>query len=964
MKSFLVKTLAVAAIVFSGALIAAAPASAAPASHVAAAVPHIAAASSHDGGTQGDGVIKGYINDYLAMNRWRDATGGLHSRYDQFLQNDVISATMRNVAETQYIDAGNGLYSVSGGLIGFADNMQPLNLAGNSLDKAFASLSGSLFNPVGGSILAIIVIGVVANALFQMRRHGAKPLRKILTLGALLAMLMVMTAGASASTVGASGEFQPGFLSPGWIATKVNNTIRDVALLPSGGLLALDGNGSTSFDAPKPSADGCYIYQKSLHDSYIQKVGSGGSVDTILSGLWENTGLSVWKQAQYGSAQMLVTGNETYGDSVYCHQLDWQNSTPAAEQALRTFGGDAAALKKFGYNADSAAWGHLDNNNREDASLVAWAACVVDPSAQPGTFTIRGHWADPKADGSNNDKAITPQDCHDWWTKSKADWGDGDHFNISGSVSDVLDAQADPAVRDFLFTLHGNIVGPGLILVWTYVISAVCVAIVFIGMSIGIILAKFASVTMILAILFLLIMGMVRPEAASEKLMGFVKGFIGYTVITFGTTLILSVIALLTRVFSSAATAAFGSGNIIALIAAGLSPLLAVVVIHMLITKVLKMPTPFKPSGALAWGASGRGVGGTVASRAVERMERSGGQAIRKGGKNAINAAGSYLKGGLNGKGGVPAMTMKPGGADGPGAGGAGGPGTGAGTIPKSAAAIRMDRTAALAEKMTTLSDADLKTVQFTRQQKRDLRWMERGVDPSTIPETRMGRIGHASSYALRRAAAGSTEKFKEIENAIASEDGRTRAAMYAKATRERVQAGMKRLGDAAVAYDNDPSAAWKGLAQNVGTRVSNTIQDLPADRIAKATGAGAAAFIGGHVVAGPAGGSVAAAVVARRVYQNSQPPAVRRSEAQRFLEAYTDPTLVGRADRRLPNQNTPSPMVAAPIAAPQPAIATPAPNGNGQRPSPAAAANTNGRAAARAAAVNAQQRPSGPAAS
>ena len=530
-----------------------------------------------------DGSAYGDPSKYLTTNRWQVGSSDFHGRFDQFLQTDVITYSQRTITQSQGMQAGNGLYAVTQGILDFSLTLEPLNLLGAEADKIAATIGDALLtnSPV---VLGLVVI-IIAGVIFSMARSQTRPWKKLGAVVGIVALFAVMVAGASASTGGTDGEdYRPGLMSPGWFATTINDSITTIATVPASALVIanpVDG-------AATPEGTGCYVYLEHLNDKYEARAGNGNAVPRIVSSLWDASGLSVWKQTQYGSEAYRDSTGATYGDEVFCHQLDWQSNISSVEQAYTTFGSLTAA-KAAGYNSQSAAWG-ADDNDQRDRSLIAWAACENDGA---GNFSVRGGFA-KQTSGSD---WITASDCNKWWTED-SDTNLG-AFNIGGKASDVTDKTDDEAIINFIQTLHGNDTNSGLILIWTFGISAFMLMFIFGGLGIAITIAKFAGVVMIVSVFFVMLMALLARSDMGGKLMQYLKMYLGFSVFAFGATLILAMVTILSRMISASGNSVFGQGSIMALIWTGLSAVIAVWLLHLIFTKLFKVPSVFKPSSGV-----------------------------------------------------------------------------------------------------------------------------------------------------------------------------------------------------------------------------------------------------------------------------------------------------------------------------------------------------------------------------
>lgn len=574
---------------------------------------------------------------YLPSERWSGATQTFHGRFDQFLQNDVISWSHRKITQQIGMTTGNFGYNLSQGLLIFGLEMQPLNLLGAEADQVAATIGVSLYenSPVVLAILVVIIFSVV----WRMARTGARPWKRIGTAAGIVALLAVMTTGAQASTVDGNGDYRPGLGSPGWFATAISDSISTIALVPAQAL-AIESPVMTS---STPDGSGCKPYMDAL-EKRVSANGPSATVPRLVSELWESSGLAVFKQVQYGTVAYTDAGL-TYGDHVFCHQLEWQANAPVRSQAALMFGSVKAA-EAAGYNPKSPAWGAPDNDQR-DRSMVAWAACAV---SQNGTISVREGFRTT----SDGQPWITVADCDTWWTAGSADVDLG-AFNIGGKASDVLEKTDDPAVQNFLLTLHGNDTGPGLVLTWGYGLSSVLMLLVFGSFGLAIAVAKFAGVVMIISLFFVMLMSLLARDDMGGRIANFVKMYLGFTVFAFAATLILAMLTVISRMVSGTGASVFGPGAFMSLVLTGLSPVIAAVLLHLLFTRLFKAPSIFKPSSAMAWGSMFGAVGGVAGSGFTQQMENRASRISRTAGVRARRAATDYALGRVRGAGGAAA---------------------------------------------------------------------------------------------------------------------------------------------------------------------------------------------------------------------------------------------------------------------------------------------------------------------
>ena len=346
-----------------------------------------------------------------------------------------------------------------------------------------------------------------------------------------------------------------------------------------------------------------------------------------MSQMWENTGLMVWVNSQFGQAN-------PYGPRVYCHVLEdriattrWSQSNTRVPTRTEGFGpqqgsgnGTVLGLMLDGNHAgipevdgDAPAWDFRGDNSTQDASVIGWAACRWD-----GAWTVDPQWARVDSGGdsggggdfsaADSGNPISADDCRSWWTDPGADiTASGMDFEDNPGHIKAATAGA-PAVGNFLVNWHGNDNAAAFALAFAFDLSSLIMLIVFGGIAVGIIVAKVAMVVMI-ALVVLALVASLWIGPGGTRLGSYTKFYIGLAVFTFAISAVFALLNLITGFLVSAGARQFGPGSILSVLWAGFAPVTAVVVLHMLFKHVLRMPSPFKPSGAIAYAGAIGGIG-------------------------------------------------------------------------------------------------------------------------------------------------------------------------------------------------------------------------------------------------------------------------------------------------------------------------------------------------------------------
>lgn len=757
----------------------------------------------------------------LPTYRWSGSSGQLHSRIEGIGATELMNLAQRNWSSNAAMGGGNLAYGATAGLLDLALDMDPLNAAGEQADQVAAVLGRAMYqnSPV---VVAVFVL-ILAGGVWQMARTGQRPWRKIITGAGIVALFAVMTAGASASTT-VNGHFKPGLFSPGWIATKINDSVTAIASVPAQALSV----SSPVAAGTTPEGTGCHTYLTNLATQYNATPGSNPT-SQVLSSMWETSGLTAFKLTQYGATPINKSrGNAIFGDEVFCHQLDWLAGVEPGAQAVASFG--AGHLKAMGVQTKSVAWGGMTSNDVRDQSLIAWAACGVHYDSAKGgrAFNIPQGFATDKS----GNPWITEAACEDWWTDTDGSLDPA--FNIGGTGNAVTDKSSDPAVTDFLLTLHGTKQDTGMSMATGFVISSVLVLIVFGGLSIAIIIAKLAAVVMVVSVFFVLLLSLASKQDMTGKMMQFLRQYLGYSVFAFGATLILSLVVLLSRMIIDFTQGMFGMGSFLSLLLVGVAPLIACYLLHVIFTKMFKLPGVFKPSSAFAWGAAGGAVGGALASR-VGRGESRLGSIVRGAGRTTGAVARQYAMGraavaGAGGgrtKGRRGMMSVGTGGA-------AAAPGAAAGS--EALAAVAAGR-------------------RMTRRQLDETKF-DRGVVKEARQHAKNERREQRSAA---RAALSETETMTF----------RQRTRQNAQAAQASVKSALSRTRALAEAAHDDPLLAaqivgggMRDAIKRGGSRFANSPALRTSTTAAAKIGAGAAI---GAVVAGPVGAAIGAGIGAQR---------------------------------------------------------------------------------------------------
>lgn len=664
-----------------------------------------------DGVTPEEQLQNLYDSSFRTVNRWSDTASSFFYKFDSILGPDLLNLAQRGMAERMYLSAGNTMQGVTSDMVRSAVTFEPLNSVGSTIDKVTAQVA-KIFTSSGGvgSILLVaIIVGVLLGTMWRTMRSGGSLMLVLRRMGGIV-VIVGLVFSMSFSAVNAqddpkdkAGTYNPAVMTPGWIVKKINDSVSFLAQVPAQGfvdgvspLLGTVGTqGAVAPDGkefPESYTDGvldCPVYLgnmgQQLKDQQNLVADSGAvAITAVMDSLWDTSGLHLWKSVQTGS------GNP-YGDASYCHILDLMNDNTFEKNngvilTLDDYSGGSLFWKlNFPKGEDGPVLSELapftaTTSYNKAASATAWAACKATDISKNGN--IAWEWRDgwtgflggasdkgghiqmvDKKDAelvAGADASVTAEKaCSTWWT-SKADTRYNDDggaavFDVNGDLAKVINsaryADSPGLIVNFLTSLHGTADAGGFAAP-VYAGSSVAQFLAFGFLSLLTYIARLLLVVFAIAMIFVLVGALFTPRPGESLGKSFSK-FLGLTIIGSILTLVMTFVVLFTRIVITLGESMFGVvgiGSAISMVWAGLAPLIALVLVHLLFTKIFHMPSPVSIKGAQAWGtagvtgalgaAAGAGVGAAVGSRLGSAAKRQIGNASRKVGGAALNKMG------------------------------------------------------------------------------------------------------------------------------------------------------------------------------------------------------------------------------------------------------------------------------------------------------------------------------------
>ncbi|MBN9214137.1 MAG: hypothetical protein J0J04_04850 [Microbacterium sp.] len=871
-----------------------------------------------------DERTKNYVSSTTlrTLNRWGDSANSFHTKFDGFIGTQLADMAERNMFQGGWMKFGNWAMSVTSEFTQFAVNLDIINGIGAAVDNIVKVMLNALIGVTGGPgagvLFGVVALLAVLMAIWRNYRGGiARMMREVGAIVVVVAVVFGIGMTALNYNPGKGDTYNPAPASPGWFVKGVNDGISNLTALPAKSFV--DGVDSSGWGSNLSASTlggglGCAKYTSAMSAMFNSGVSatttsskSQMAIAQVTDSLWDSTGLYVWAMTQAGY-------NNPYAAKVYCRILDFRNNTAPGSDAYVTY---VAALNG-GYGASATS---LSNAIRTDASLrapfapssvdntmasiVAWAACKPTGFAN-GRFSWAwesgwegfsgGYETVTNPRGFEMTSSNANSECQKWWeaatpTDASGDATGGqdvpDIFDVKGDAGWISDrtANANANVRDFLFAVTGINPWGGTTGVISYAGGAFMTMAAFIFIDVIVIIAKLFAAMFILSLWFVLIGAMFRPSEMKDRLGKTVNKFLGTAVFASLATLILTFVIVFTRALISMGIQIWGAGSMGSMLWSGAAPVLALVLVHIMFTKVFKLPSPVSLRGAQAWGKSGMSgaLGAGVGAGVGSYMGTRAGALGKSVGKSIGNAALSKVSGGRLGGASGTRSAMAPAGKK---------PGLSEELASRVEAGEQLTRKeqkvvgkeAAAAEAAKTQREWQLAAEQEQAQKKTDradLRSARReyreefGVAaPGDLAGAiALGATGLAATAGAKARAAGTTISDKTGLTALRSELGARRdarrqtvAARKADAaTRSALRGGIADKAAASVAGASSAASAVMGGADSAAKRAAWGVTGAAASAAAAAPGIASTASNGSTAaqtvsMMGGAGGGAALA--------------------------------------------------------------------------------------------------------
>lgn len=559
------------------------------------------------------------------------------------------------------LGAGNSGYSLATWVARFSgDGSGTTKAVDGALLMSDAMLGGIVKALENSGVLIGILVLAFALAIWKLRRGGAKAMLQ--TIAAML-LLFVFLSGAAKTTytygtsvADGTGKFGAG--SPGWVLTNTNKAIGSTLTTPVD-RIKIELQKAPQAVLQSPDAQGnvlhCFNYAQALGSAYRTANGGRSSLVETLSDSWRASGMATWSSVQFG--------DNRWGAKVDCRLLELANGslTPQvrATMALHNADGTVVPTPASGWSPTSVAFAaqlrpSTDDAPESDIAMVGWAACRMDSS---GTITAEPEWS--KLTGSHK---VTDKDCQAFFTTDAASAkGSLGMFNYGADPKTWLaDVAGSQSVSMFIYSLHGGGQIGGGMQSQLYILAAWITSLIYIPLTAATFVSQVGLVVMGMALFVSTIAALFRNDMDPAIRTG--RGALSMMFFTYVAQLLLAIIVMLAGVIQAIGSSLTQSSIIGRPVFTALAPLMAVIVVHLMFKKILKTPSPFTVSGAMAWGsgAARNGAAGALSILGLKELGDWAGSKTRQLSRRAVNKVtstlptGSGRTDGMSGKGGGP----------------------------------------------------------------------------------------------------------------------------------------------------------------------------------------------------------------------------------------------------------------------------------------------------------------------
>ncbi|MDB6425950.1 hypothetical protein [Curtobacterium sp. 20TX0008] len=594
------------------------------------------------------------------ISRWNGAMQ-LHSNFSGGWAETALDGITRG-AQAFGISVSSFCWSVIQSFISFASSFNVLDgPLGRTIDGAVSSLGRAILQGTDGRGPLILLGLLIVSAVVTVRsaRHDVGLLlRRLGATAIVVSILTVTVAQAGAGTWnGKTQVYRAAPGSPVWFGQQSSRIVSGIIGGASSVISAAPGNGEIGSDRSNLSCNAQLQGMKARLKASKAAANSNANTKAAVS-----TVNSMYVRSSVAAAVVAQYGVNPYAEYTWCRGFDanatsfgatsaeytayagWKASEGDTSGKTGFLPGTARSDKNKDISAAAPFGAGSDDDEIWAANVAAWAACHPEVKGNKVDFAIDKAWKDLKIDQKG---------CSIWWSSpaAKAFDKDGKVFKdvTSWSPQDISEKVDDENVRSFLASLGGSddtTLALGSTAVVVGAIGSVIDLVVFGGLSGGAILAALMAVLFVLSAFIALVRALISRGSHFEGVLLNLRALIGVLVFGAALSLVLAVLQLIvTALIWSGNALLGGAGNPVALAWAGLTPLIAVIGLHLL-CKRAGLPSPVTVTGAAAWGKMLTRTGAASAGNSMlESMAGRAGALGRTGARRAASAAGNRLRG-------------------------------------------------------------------------------------------------------------------------------------------------------------------------------------------------------------------------------------------------------------------------------------------------------------------------------
>jgi len=592
--------------------------------------------------------ISYYTSQLRPSVRWAEPATMLVGSIHGIGVEQAIDMSNRVFVQATGLKVGGFLNQTTSAMVQTTSSLDFMNSIGGALDLLMSNIARLVTDTAQGFeplIIVVLLAAIVFGFGYSFVRRGGLPmLLKRLTGTAILAALLVFAVVQQSNafeTADPEPGYQPEIGTPMWAVRIAEDTATGLtdgpARVVSSALLQQDV--TVRDDAADENPLSCKWFLAAMHQQYERQMSNINaatySAAEAIDGYWMATGLRVWTDMQLGA-------NNPWAQSVACHLLNARSNEARVTSASSAFlvsrgvelsGVDGAetiaaevrdATNRAPFARPSAASGYI-------RQAIFWAACTPTGASMTTAagWTIESPWVGFNGEGATQ-PLTDPAKCAEFWNAADAASAPNEFYFAGSSgkfisaLSGIVDTNDRLMVADYLSALSGSRGGMatdvGLGQSIAYVVGAFLQLLAFTVLCVIVFFAKLSLVFFAISLWFVLIAALFKRDVG-DLLVKTLKKFFSTLIIASMLSLILSIVALFSRIIDGASASLLGAGSIWAMIFSGLSPALAMWGLHLVFTKILKVPSPFTIRGAMAWSAAGgKGAIAAAAGRAMKGM--------------------------------------------------------------------------------------------------------------------------------------------------------------------------------------------------------------------------------------------------------------------------------------------------------------------------------------------------------